>query len=128
MSSRKKIKKFTKIRSDLLTQISEGFDEILRGSYCVIYTKCGKANCRCKEGKGHPHARITWREKGMAITRKVPRKEIDWVLKVTENYRKFRDVRKKIINLEAELKMCIDLLENELVKKTRKGKSFLEIN
>ena len=113
----------TRILSDLLRMRA-----ILRGSYARVLTKCGRDNCWCKEGEGHPHSRITWKEKGKDFTRKVPADQIAWVQKMTENYRTFRSLRRTLLQLEAESKKCLDEIENHLVRTTRSGKNFLDTN
>ncbi len=101
---------------------------MLRGSYALVYTKCGKDNCWCKQNMGHSHSRITWSEKAQAVTRKVPSEYIPWVREATDNYRQFRSLRRKSVSLHNETKNLLDTLENELIEKTRLGKNFLMIN
>jgi hypothetical protein len=102
-------------------------DNLVRGSIATVYTKCGKDNCRCKEEKGHPHARISWSEKGQGYTRKVPKNEIEWCLEKTENYRRFRSLKSKLKDLEGNTANLLNALEDVLVDDTRKDISFLWI-
>ena len=44
---------------------------------------------------------------------------------VTENYRNFRSLRRRLLRLQADGKELLDKIENDLVKNTRKGKRFL---
>jgi len=125
--NRKKLLISEKQRKLILSKLLD-VDTMLRGSYAPIYTKCGKANCWCKNQKGHSHSRITWSEKGQPVTRKVPHEYIAWIREVTKNYRQFRSLRRKLVSLEAESKKLLDILENELIERTGRGKSFLEIN
>jgi hypothetical protein len=111
----------TRILSDLLATRA-----ILRGSYARIYTKCGKDNCWCKEGKGHPHSRITWSEDGQGFTRKVPSDQVDWVREMTESYRTFRALRRELASLEKQGKRLLDAWEDHLVKTTRSNTDFLK--
>ena len=124
---RKKLLRTEDERSLIISKLMD-VDVMLRGSYALIYTKCGKDNCRCKDKAGHPHSRITWSEQGQGVTRKVPREYIDWIKEVTNNYRQFRLLRKKLVSLEAETKRLLDAYEKELIKSTRSGKCFLEID
>ena len=126
-NNRKNLLRAERERSRLLSELLD-VRIMLRGSYALVYTKCGKDTCRCKQGKGHPHPRISWSEKGKGITRKVPRDQIAWVREVTENYREFRSLRRSLISLEAESKKLLDDLENALIERTRKGMSFLGTN
>lgn len=124
---RKKLLSAERERSCILSELLN-VRIMLRGSYALVYTKCGKDTCWCKQGNGHPHPRITWSEKRQGITRKVPRDQIAWVRQVTDNYRQFRSLRRKLISLEVESKKLLDDLENSLIERTRRGRSFLETN
>jgi len=126
VKARKKLLAAEQQRKQILEELlREG--RMLRGSYAQVYTKCGKQNCWCKDGKGHPHSRITWSEKGEGITRKVPREEIAWVQEVTDRYRRFRSLRRELVRLEAEVRELLNDHEKNVVEKTRSGKDFLEI-
>ena len=98
---------------------------MLRGSYALVYTKCGKDNCWCKEGKGHGHARLSWTEKGRGMTRKVPPDQIAWVQEVTARYRHFRALRKELTDLSAQTEELLDAHQEQLIEKTRSHKLFL---
>ena len=123
---RKNIRDFEKQRQQTLSELLD-LDHLVRGSLATVYTKCGKDNCRCKKGKGHPHARISWSERGQGYTRKVPKDEIVWCQKKIENYRRFRSLKSKLKNLEANTKNLINDLEDIFVDATRKDISFLWI-
>ena len=123
--TRKDLQRAEQERSRILSELLR-VESMLRGSYALIYTKCGKDNCWCKDGKGHPHSRITWCQKGQGITRKVPPDQIAWVREVTENYRNFRSLRRRLLRLQADSKKFLDQIEKDLIENTRKGKSFLE--
>ena len=130
MSSKKKnkvkknIRDLEKERQQVLAELLN-FKEMLRGSAATVYTKCGRENCRCKDGKGHPHTRITWTEKAKGYTRKIPKKEMPWIKKVTNNYRNFRSLRQRLKKLEADIKELQDELEDILVSDTRETKNYL---
>jgi hypothetical protein len=121
---RKKILAAEARRRNLFRQLL-GPVEILRGSYALVYTKCGRSNCWCSTGKGHPHPRITWKQCGQGTTRKVPRDQIDWIQKVTANYRRFRLQRREIVAIEATLQELLDQHELRMVETTRSKKSYL---
>lgn len=123
--TRKDLQRAEQERSRILSELLR-VESMLRGSYALIYTKCGKDNCWCKNGKGHPHSRITWCQKGQGVTRKVPPDQIAWVREVTENYRNFRSLRRRLLRLQADSKKFLDQIEKDLIENTRKGKSFLE--
>jgi len=105
-----------------------GHQRILRGSFHQVYTRCGKSNCWCaKAPKGHPHARLTWSEQGTIVTRKVPAAESKHVIKLTENYRRFRTQRRQLTALELKIQNRLDHFEKALIHEVRKPLSFLAI-
>ncbi len=108
-----------RIMSDLLK-----VDTMLRGSFAVVYTKCGKENCQCKNGKGHPHPRISWTEKGQGMTKSVPHDLVSWIQKVTSNYRRFRMLRRELVQVESENRNLMDLHESEVIELTKNAKGF----
>jgi hypothetical protein len=98
----------------------------LRGSFHQVYTRCGKANCWCAQAdKGHPHVRLTWSEAGNFVTRKVPAAQKDQVAKLTDNYRQFREQRRKLTALEAQIEECLDQYEKVLTEEVRRPLAFL---
>jgi hypothetical protein len=127
MSSKKKIRNAEKRRQSIISVLLDA-SSILRGSYALVHTKCGRSNCWCnQEKKGHPHSRITWSEEGQGVTRKVPSKDIDWIQEVTGNYKDFRRLRRELLQLEDQIKRLLDVYESELVMKTRKGRTYLQL-
>ena len=121
---RKNLLAVEKRRSRILSEL-RSIRAMLRGSYALVYTKCGKDNCWCKEGKGHGHARLSWSDKGRGMTRKVPRDQIAWVQEVTDRYRHFRSLRRKLSDLAAEGEELLDAHQEELIERTRSHKLFL---
>jgi hypothetical protein len=127
----------TSIKQKLLTVLSDHSrllkqllraPRILRGSFHEVYTRCGKSNCWCaKARKGHAHARLTWSEEGTFITRKVPAGATKQVVKLTENYRQFREQRRQLSALEVKIQDRLDQHEKALIKEVRKPLSFLAI-
>jgi hypothetical protein len=132
MSSKKDIKRLEKLRNRILEQILQ-IPTMLPGSYNQVYCKCGKKNCWCyKSGSGsgndkiaHPFRRITWTEKGVAKTKAIPEKDVNWIKEVTENYRNFRKKRKEIQRLEKRIRSLLDQYGRDIVKKTRKLRKYL---
>lgn len=123
---RKKIGQLEKSRRHILSTLLKEI-AMLRGSYALVYTKCGRENCHCRNGPGHSHPRITWREKGQGVTRKIPPDQIQWIQRVTEQYRKFRSMRRELPQIDAECKKLLDEYEDYLVEWTREGKAYLEV-
>jgi hypothetical protein len=90
---------------------------LLRGSFCRVHTRCGKANCWCaKSPQGHRHTRLTWSEQGQMMTRSVPAEAIDQVVELTSNYRKFRRNRRKLLVLADRMEEQLEGFEQGLLR------------
>lgn len=132
MSSKNEIKRLNKLKNRILKQVLQ-IPTMLPGSYNQVYCKCGKKNCWCyNSGSGsgndkvaHPFRRITWTEKGVAKTKAIPEKDVNWIKEVTENYRNFRKKRKEIQRLEKRIRSLLDQYGKDIVKKTRKLRKYL---
>ena len=126
MSSEEKILNLEKERTQILKYLLDA-KEIIPGSYRKLIVRCGKPNCWChhEEGGGHPFRRITWTENGVSKTKAIPKEDIQWIKEVTNSYRKFRKMRRKLKKLEAVCKELLDKYEKELIKRTRKLRDYL---
>ena len=123
----KKIKSLEKNRQEVFSEMLS-MKKMVWGSFCLIYVKCGKKYCQCAAGeKLHPHRRMSWRENGKGISRAVPKEEYEWIEQMTDNYKKFRELRRQLNEIDEQMKSLLDVYEEEIVKKTRKGKLYLDI-
>jgi hypothetical protein len=105
MSTFKKLKKIEKQRSFLLAEL-QLIKHMIRGTYVQTHRKCGKSTCWCaKDSKGHPSYQISWTKDAKSRSKAVPREDI---------------IRK----LEDELRILIDKLEDEIIKKTEKLRKY----
>lgn len=125
MSTKKSINNKELKRKRLISKLLN-VTEMIRGTYSMVSTKCGKPNCWCIDGEGHQHARITWLEQGKRNTRAVPEEDDKWLTTMTKAYRDFRHLRQALATLETEIKNDLALLEQEVIKNTRKGRAYLE--
>jgi hypothetical protein len=128
MSSSFLTKKLRTLASDysrLLRQILR-HEQMLRGSFHQVYTRCGKPNCWCaKAKKGHPHTRLTWTEEGIMMTRKVGSAERKSVLKLTEAYKRFGEQRRQLTALHQQIQDRFDDFEKAVVRQSRKPLGLL---
>lgn len=126
MSSKEKIKNYEKERALIFETLLDA-KAMIPGSYKQLLLRCGKSNCWCHhvEGGGHPLRRITWTENGISKTKAIPKKDTNWIKEVTDEYRNFRKMRRKLKKLEAKCKQLLDKYEKELIKKTRQLKDYL---
>ena len=101
-------------------------EQMLRGSFHQVYTRCGKENCWCaKAKKGHPHTRLTWTEEGLMVTRKVGASEQETVIKLTEAYKRFGDQRRELTALHQRIQDRLDDYEKAVVRQSRKPLGLL---
>lgn len=122
---RKKLGDLQKRQEKLIGELLK-MRPILRGTVSQVYTRCGKPNCWCAASpEGHPHLRITWSQKGKMITRKVPSAELSRIRDLTENYRRFRSLRRKLSELNIQIKQMLDFYQTALIEDSRTGMSFL---
>lgn len=94
------------------------------GSYRKVYCRCGKVNCWCYSGKGHPYSRITFSEDGRSRTKSINENNIGWIKKVTKNYRDFKEGIKKIKEYDVRLLKLLDQHLKEIIEETRKEKEY----
>lgn len=122
---RKKLRTLGSDYSRLLRQILR-HEQMLRGSFHQVYTRCGKANCWCAQArKGHPHTRLTWTEGGLMMTRKVGTSERKVVLKLTDAYKRFGEQRRDLTALHQQIQHRLDDYEKALVRQSRKPLGLL---
>ena len=122
----KKIQSTENKRSELVSQLLEE-KKMTRGSFCQIFVKCGKKNCWCFKGKGHPHWRMSLREQGKQFSRAVPVEEYEWIRETTKNYRDFKKIRKEIVALDKKIGILLDRYEDYRIKHSKKGKLYLQV-
>ena len=123
MSTLKQIKALEKKRDMVLDRMLSA-RSMVPGAYGKVYCRCGKKNCWCYSGKGHPYTRITWYEEGKSKTKSINEKNIGWIRQVTQNYRDFKKDKKKIREYEERLKELLDMHLKEIIVKTRMKKEY----
>ena len=120
----KKLKKIEKQRSLLLSEL-QLIGHMIRGTYVETHRKCGKPNCWCaKQGPGHPSYQISWTKDAKSRSKAVTKEDIPWIKKMTGNYKKWRTARANIRKLENELRILIDQIEDDILKKTEKLRKY----
>jgi Family of unknown function (DUF6788) len=128
MSSTILRKKLCRLASDygrLLRQILR-HEQMLRGSFHQVYTRCGKENCWCAKAKhGHPHTRLTWSEAGVMITRKVGTSERKAVGKLTGAYKHFSQQRQELAAFHQKIHAQLDAYEDAVITQSRKPLGLL---
>jgi hypothetical protein len=100
-------------------------DLMIPGAFKEVYRKCGKENCWCHDGGGHSLRRITWTEQGVSRSKAIPEQDVVWIVSATSNYKRFRNKRRQILELDKNLKALLDAHEKEVVKKSRLLREYL---
>ena len=125
MSRIELIKQLRHRHAELIESIL-GIEEMIRGSFCTVYRKCGKSNCRCAGGKGHPLDRIGFTEGSRSKSRSVPKGDVLWVKRMVENRKEFRGYRRELKAIEKEIHKEISELEAEIVSRSVEKKAWLK--
>jgi hypothetical protein len=77
--------------------------EAVPGSLAQCFRKCGKANCRCASGPGHPLWLLTYRVDGKKRVERIPQEWVEEVRRRVGLGREFREKLAEILNANAEL-------------------------
>lgn len=90
-------------------------ENILGGSLCLTYRRCGKPNCHCASGKGHPIWSLTFMHEGKKHVERIPE---DWVAEVRSLLEQGRKLKKAVAEVSA-LNAQLLVLQRQ---QTKKGK------
>jgi hypothetical protein len=93
-------------------------EDALPGSLALTHTKCGKPQCHCAEGKGHPGWQLTFMVEGKKRVERIPAEWAEEVGRRVEAGRSFREAVSEILTANAELLV----LERKQRAKRRKKK------
>jgi len=99
--------------------------ELLKGSLYELKTRCGKPSCHCASPQGPPHSTtvLSWSEAGRTRLRAVgPQDRARW-RRLTEDYRRFRHARARLVKIQGQVLLAIDRLEKALLRPSPKKKS-----
>ena len=99
--------------------------ELLKGSLYELKTRCGKPSCHCASPQGPPHSTtvLSWSEAGRTRLRAVgPKDRARW-RRLTEDYRRFRHARARLVKIHGQVLLAIDRLEKALRRPSPKKKS-----
>lgn len=82
-----------------------------RGKVYDAKRKCGKPNCRCTRGELHVSPVLTDRSGDRLRNRGVPPGHLALFRRMTEDYRKVRQVRARFLKITKEMLSLLDRLE-----------------
>ena len=77
--------------------------EALPGSLSLTRSRCGKANCHCASGEGHPSWSLTFMAKGKKHVLRIPKEWLDEVRRRVEAGREFKDAVDEVFAANAQL-------------------------
>lgn len=98
--------------ADRLLDVFLGRAPLVRGSVYLLRTKCGKPTCACaKRGRLHSCTAITWTDNGRKRLRSLSPKEKMELTRLTENYRRFRRARARLVELHVAILGVVDQLD-----------------
>ena len=77
--------------------------DLLRGSLITRNVKCGKPNCRCASGQGHPSLYFSSFYKSKNRIDYVPAKWESWVKERLDNYHRLQELIADLSEINLEL-------------------------
>ena len=77
--------------------------EALPGSLSLTHRRCGKPNCRCAKGEGHPVWQLTFMAEGRKRVEQVPEDWVEEVQRRVAEGRAFKDAVAEALVANAEL-------------------------
>lgn len=88
-----------------------GRGPLLPGSLYTLRRKCGKPNCRCAGGQLHESTVLSYRGEARPQNVSPPPEQIDMLRAMTDDYRRVRQARAKLVRWQRELLKLVDALE-----------------
>lgn len=77
--------------------------DLLPGSLSLVRGKCGRANCHCAKGEGHPRWILTYMSEGKKQVQFVPEHLIEEVRQKVEAGREFLEAVREVFAANAKL-------------------------
>jgi len=79
------------------------FNSLLRGSLITRNVKCGKSNCRCASGQGHPSLYLSTVHEGRTKLDYVPAAWESWVRERLDNHHLVQGIIVELTEINLEL-------------------------
>ena len=86
-------------------------DSLLPGSLYTLRRKCGKPNCRCARGELHESTVLSYRGQGRPQNISPSLEQIESLRTMTDDYRRVRQARAKLVRWQRQLLALVDALE-----------------
>jgi hypothetical protein len=78
-------------------------EDLIPGSLSRQQLRCGKSNCHCAEGEGHPVWTLTFRANGKKHVQHIPNHLVEEVQKRVKAGREYQDALKEVMAANAHL-------------------------
>ena len=118
---RRELRRLEESRTVHLDSILSARGPLRRGAFVTVQRKCGKPNCRCAKGEGHPAKYLSVKESGRTRMIYVTSSQEVQVAEEAEQYRRFRQARAMLANLTRQALAVIDELELALLATQKNG-------
>ena len=92
-------------------------ENLLPGSLSLCSTRCGKPQCRCREGPGHPAWSLTFMVDSRKQVERIPAVLVDEVRPRVEAGREFLEAVREVFSINARL---LALAKRQARRKKRK--------
>ena len=110
-----------------LLQDCFGREPVLPGSLYTLRRKCGKPNCHCARGELHESTVLSYRGQGRPQNISPAAEQIDALRQMTDDYRRVRQARAKLVRWQRQVLKLVDELESVRVQlgkaEFRKGRA-----
>lgn len=111
--SRKRLRDLQEQERQLLDAIVS-CRSLIKGSVYDLKTRCGKPSCVCAEGRRHSAMVVSWSEGGRTRMVTIQAGDLHRLIRLTGEYRNFRQARAQLVKLQKELLKEVDKLEAAL--------------
>lgn len=88
-----------------------GREQLLKGTVLEVQRTCGNPGCKCAQGEKHTCYQLSASMEGKTRTRNVPRRYLEKVKRLTEEYRRFRRARAAWVKINNDMLRLINELE-----------------
>ena len=76
--------------------------DALPGSPSLTHRRCGKPNCRCADGEGHPIWSLTFMAEGRKRVERIPNEWVDQIRPLVEQGREYKDAVAEVFSANAQ--------------------------
>ena len=87
---------------------------VVKGSAYELKTRCGKPTCSCVQGALHGAMVLSWSQAGKTKLMTVGAADLQRLLRLTGQYRRFRQARAALVKLQKQLLREVDRLEGAI--------------